>query len=144
MYALVSHDHPLAVRQFVTTDDLTSERVLVLSQGSSRQLLYQDVMGVRKPRRVVESFNPDTLLMLAQSGQGVAVVTDTVALRDFSGKVVPLLNDGHQVGQTAIGAWPVNRKLSEPARKFLHFLKQWGANRVTDGYLPWQEPNIAV
>ncbi len=143
MYVLVSHDHAFANRPFVTTEDLTNERVLILSQGHSPRLLYQDAMGDRKPRRVVESHNPDTLLMLAQSGQGVAVVTDSVELRDFSGKVVPLLHDGHQVSQTAIGAWPVNRRLYAPAKRFLHFLKQQGANRVTDGYLPWLDP-IAI
>jgi DNA-binding transcriptional LysR family regulator len=139
MYALVSQDHPLATREYVTTQELTSERILILSQGTSPRLLYQDVMGARKPRRLVESYNPETLLMLAQNGLGIAVVTDTVTLDGFKGRAIPLLHDGHHVSQTAIAAWPVNRRLSASAKLFLQFLKTEGGQRKTEGYLPWHQ-----
>jgi DNA-binding transcriptional LysR family regulator len=143
MYCLVSPDHPFADCDYVTTEDLTSERVLILSQGHSPRLLYQDVMGDRKPRAVVENHNPETLLMMAQGGLGVAVVTDTVDMRDFTGKAIPLLRDGQQVSQTAIAAWQVKRRLSPSAKKFLQFLKDEGARRRTRGYLPWLD-SIAI
>jgi len=143
MYALVSPDHRFADHEYVTTDDLAGERVMILSQGNSPHLLYQDVTGAQKPRRLVESYNPDTLLMLAQNGLGVAVVTDTVKLGNFNGHALPIVQDGRQVGETAIAAWPVNRKLSPSAKIFLQFLKEEGARRDTGGYLPWRA-SIAI
>jgi DNA-binding transcriptional LysR family regulator len=141
MYALVSADHRFANRDYVTIEELTTERLLILNQGSSPHLLYQDVMGTRKPRRLLESYNPETLVMLAENGLGVALVTDTVKLGDFKGRAIPLVHEGHQVGQTAIAAWSVSRRLSRSARAFVQFLKSEGSRRTTEGYSPLPEPH---
>jgi DNA-binding transcriptional LysR family regulator len=124
LYALMYPEHPLARSAQVELDDLLNDQLLLLSTGKSSQLLYAGVIEGQRPRRVVESQNPETLLTLAEAGLGVAVFSDSVDFSHHKVAAVPFMRDGARLGSTTYAAWPKGRHVSAPALRFLDFVRR--------------------
>ena len=124
LFALMHPGHPLARRDYVELDDLLNEQLLLLSAGKASQLLYGGFIEGQRPRRVIESQNPETLLTMAEGGLGIAVLSDTVTFGDYRISAVPFVQDGVQLGSTTYAAWPKGRHISAEAGRFLDFLGQ--------------------
>lgn len=91
--------------------ELAGDMLLLLKRGfMTRDLFDQAVSqaGVR-PRALLESGSPHSLLALAQAGHGIAVVSSTVALRPGIDHAVPLLWQGRRIGRRVSAVWNPQR-----------------------------------
>jgi len=146
VYALVPPLHPWATKEYVTLQDLTHERLLLLSGGRPPQLLFEITYQVSgfQPRLVFESHNIETLLMLAESRFGVTLMTDTVPFNQYRLRAIPLVHNGKQLQAKLIVAWHSRRPLSEASKKFIDVLRSQVAHRKTEGYTPWRPAPVNV
>lgn len=146
VYALVSPQHPLAAKEYVTLQDLTRERLLLLSGGRPAQSLFETTYQVSgfQPQSVFESHNIETLLMLAESKFGITLMTDTVPFSEYRLRAVPLVHNGEQLQAKLIVAWHGRRHLSAVSERFIDVLKEQMAYRKTDGYMPWNPARVNV
>ena len=72
-----------------------------------------------KPRVVFESAAPHTVMALAASGQGVAIVPSTVQIPRGPLRAIPLVQSGAPVGRWLCVIWDRQRFLAPYAEKFV-------------------------
>lgn len=83
LWAAVSHDHPLAQRDEVTSSDLAGQRLLTLDTGHR---LARIVYGIASQNGAIvsndyEGTSLDSVLLMAATGAGVAIIPDLFARR---------------------------------------------------------------
>lgn len=141
LYALVAPTHPLAASEFLTVDDLAHERLLMIGARHTAQIFYQVSFQMVRldPRSIVESYDPDTILMLAENSFGVALLPDSIPFAGYKLKALPLVHAGHQLQTTSMIAWHCRRPPSESCRRFINTLKAQVELRKLTGYVPWEQ-----
>jgi DNA-binding transcriptional LysR family regulator len=118
---VVSPTHRLRQSSTVDVTELRHESVLLLRQGfGTRDVFDSACRDARvRPRIALESGDPQSLVALAESGRGVAVVPSTVL---FSGRDVhaaPILSAGTSVGIWGSIVWDPRRFLPVYAKAFI-------------------------
>jgi DNA-binding transcriptional LysR family regulator len=128
-YALVSPTHPLAERDFISTDELPEQHLLLLKSGASAQLMYEFFfhLNIPRPTSVFESHLPETLLSAAEIGLGVALLTDTTPFDGYNLRTIPVLHKGQHIEVRRVVAWHRGRKLSDVTQAFVQVLKEQAA-----------------
>lgn len=72
-----------------------------------------------RPRTVLESAAPDSLITLAGAGHGIAVVPSTVRFVWERIRVAPIVQDGKSLGWWAAVAWDPHRNLPSYSESFI-------------------------
>jgi LysR family transcriptional regulator, cyn operon transcriptional activator len=75
-----------------------------------------------RPRVVLESAAPDSLVTLARAGHGIAVVPSTVHFASKRIQVAPIVQDGKSLGWWAAVAWDPRRSLPIYSERFIEGL----------------------
>ena len=75
-----------------------------------------------KPRSLIESAVPQTLLALARDGHGIALVPSPVTVPQTGVRAMPLVYRGASIGRWAVLAWDPRRGLARHALTFIHEL----------------------
>jgi LysR family cyn operon transcriptional activator len=75
-----------------------------------------------RPRVLLESRVPHTIIALAAEGHGVAVVPSTVAIRDERVRGAPLTQRGSAIGRWLTIGWDPQRFLARYAERFVEEL----------------------
>jgi LysR family cyn operon transcriptional activator len=111
-------------RSTVEVVELAEEPLLLLSQDFGTRQLFDAACRIThlRPRCVLESAEPHSLVSLAEAGHGIAVVPSTVRFTSRKTRIMPILQDGKSLGTWSTVSWNVRRSLPVYAAGFVEEL----------------------
>ena len=117
--AVVSPRHRFANSKKLELTELAKEPLLLLRRDFASRGWFDAACNVAhiKPRVVLESAAPHTLLALARTGHGVAIVPSNVVI-PRGVRALPIVNHGAPIGRWTVVAWDPQRFLSSYAKAF--------------------------
>jgi len=121
LLAVLPKGHRLSRRALLDIMDLAPEDLLLLGVSfASRAWFYDACQTARvKPRVLLESASPQTLIALAAGRYGVAVVPAGVLIPRAKVCAVPLVLRGAPIGEWMVVAWDSQRFLAPYAKWFV-------------------------
>jgi LysR family cyn operon transcriptional activator len=139
LFALVSIRHPLASRPFVTVQELSHENLLLHKTSETTRLTRNLLLHIPDIRAsaVLESDLSENLLRAAELQLGIAVVTDSLEYSSYALRAIPIHDGDNQVSFQVVAAWDAQRNLPGPTHDLIALLKEFGAHRPANGYVPW-------
>jgi DNA-binding transcriptional LysR family regulator len=119
--AVVASSHPFARRASVEVVDLADEPVLLLQRSFASRGWFEAACHNAdiSPPIVLESGAPATLLALARSGDGTAIVPSNVSIPREGVKAMPLTYRGMPIGRWVLVVWDSRRFLPPFAQHFV-------------------------
>jgi DNA-binding transcriptional LysR family regulator len=119
--------HRLARRPLLEIAELEDEPLLVLQRGFASREWFDiacDIAHIR-PRVLLESAAPHTLVALAATKYAIAILPSNARVPRDSVRPVPLVHRGTSIGRWAHIAWDPQRFLAPYAE---HFVTELGAH----------------
>ena len=118
--AVLPSKHRLARRRALDVAELAEEPFLLLHRSFGSREWFDSACNVAhiRPRVLLESAAPHTLIALANVGYGIAVVPSTV-LVSVGVRAVPLVQRGTPIGKWFSIAWDPQRVLAAYAEQFV-------------------------
>jgi DNA-binding transcriptional LysR family regulator len=119
--AVVSRRHRFAKNRKLELTELAKESLLLLRRDYASRGWFEAACNVAhiKPRVVLESAAPHTLLALARTGDDVAIVPSNVAIPARAVHAIPIVHRGVPLGRWTVVAWDPQRFLSPYAEAFI-------------------------
>ena len=113
--------HRLARRRVLEIADLAEEPLLLLRRDFGSREWFDAACSVAhiQPRVLLESSAPHTLISLAATGYGVAIVPSNAQVPRGAVRAVPLVHHGASIGKWAIIAWDPERFVPPYAAQFV-------------------------
>jgi LysR family cyn operon transcriptional activator len=144
VFAVLPKTHRLAHRAMVEVSELASDPLLVLGRGFASRGWFEAACHVAhvRPRIVLESAAPHTLVALASAGHGIAVVPSVVSIPGKAVRAVPLVHRGISIGRWATVAWDAQRFLTPYAERFVHDLTAYCAQKYPGRALARRAPPL--
>jgi DNA-binding transcriptional LysR family regulator len=111
--AALSPKHRLARQSLLEITQLAEEPLLLLGREFGMRSWFEAACDVAhvKPRVLMESVAPHTLMALATEGYGVAVVPSDVRPQQDTLRIRPIVHRGAPVGRWAVVTWNPRRFL---------------------------------
>ena len=127
LIAILPVDHPKARRRVLDIVQLADEPLLLLGRGFASRTWFDAACRAAQiePQVLLESAAPHTLIALARTGYGVAVVPSSVRIYREAVHVAPLVHRGAALGKWAVAAWDAQRLLPPYAERFVHELETY-------------------
>ena len=124
LLAVLSKAHPLRRRTVLDVKELADRPLLLQIRGfASREWFYAACQVAHmRPQVVLESAAPQTLIALAASGYGIAVVPSAVLIPRGKVLALPLVYRGVPIGRWRRVAWNAQRFLPPYAHWFVEEL----------------------
>ena len=121
--AVLSGKHRLSRRRALDVADLADEPLLLLHRSFGSREWFDAACSIAhiRPRVLLESAAPHTLIALTGVGYGVAVVPSTV-LVPSGVRALPLIQRGASIGRWLTIAWDPQRLLAAYAEQFVEEL----------------------
>ena len=121
--AVLPPRHRLSRRAVIDVTELADEPLLRLGSSFASHGWFEAACQVAhiRPRVILESVAPQTLIALARAGHGVAVVASPVRI-PRGGRAAVLVHRGVSIGRWAVGAWDPQRFLPPYAVQFVEEL----------------------
>jgi DNA-binding transcriptional LysR family regulator len=118
--AVMSKKHPLSRRRALDVAELADKPLLLLNRTFGSREWFDSACNVARirPRVLLESAAPHTLVALAGMDYGIAVVPSNVAL-PASVRALPLIQRGASIGRWLTVAWDPRRMLAAYAEQFV-------------------------
>jgi DNA-binding transcriptional LysR family regulator len=119
--AVMSKEHRLGERRMIDIAELADEPLLLLHRTfASRGWVDAacDSAHVR-PRIILESGSPHTIIALAAAGHGIAIIPSTITIPRANVRTVPLTHGSAVVGGWLTIAWDAHRFLAPFAERFV-------------------------
>ena len=118
--AVLPSKHRFARRRALDVAELVDESLLLLHRSFGSREWFDSACNVAhiRPRVLLESAAPHTLIALADVGYGIAVVPSTVVV-PASLRAVPLVQQGAPIGRWFGIAWDPQRLLAAYAEQFV-------------------------
>jgi DNA-binding transcriptional LysR family regulator len=103
--------HRLSSRAVLDVTELADEPLLRLNASFASHGWFEAACHVAhmRPRVLLESGAPQTLIALAQAGHGVAVVPSPVRIPRAGVRAAVVLHRGVSIGRWAVAAWDTQR-----------------------------------
>jgi LysR family cyn operon transcriptional activator len=122
--AVVSPKHHLAGKKVLEVMELADESLLLLRREYASRGWFDAACHAAhiKPRVILESTAPHTLLALARTGNDVAIVPSNVRIPPRSVRASPLVHHGVSIGRWMTIAWHRQRYLAPYAEQFIREL----------------------
>ena len=122
--AVLPQGHRLSRRAVLDMTDLADEPLLRLSSSFASHGWFEAVCQVAhiRPRVLLESVVPQTLIALARTGHGVAVVPSPVRIPRAGVRAAVVVHRGVSIGRWAVAAWDSQRFLPPYAVQFVEEL----------------------
>jgi DNA-binding transcriptional LysR family regulator len=119
--AVLAKTHKLARRRTLDVAELADERLLLLRGGFASRDWFEAACSVAhvRPRVLLESAAPHTVIALAGSGYGIAIVPSTVQIPQERVSAVALVQRGAPIGRWVRIAWDPQRSLAPYAQRFV-------------------------
>ena len=122
--AALSPGHPLGRRATLEVADLADAPLLLLRREFGSRDWFEAAchMADIRPRVLLESGAPHTLVALAATGYGIAILPSNARVPPGLVRAVPLVHRGASVGRWAHIAWDPHRFLAPYAEQFVSAL----------------------
>jgi DNA-binding transcriptional LysR family regulator len=122
--AALPRNHPFRFRKSLEVSQLADEQLLLLRKDFMTRTLFDGACQIAHitPRVLIESASPQCLLTLVQGGLGIAVVPSTLRLGRGHPPVVPLTQNGRQLGRWMQALWDPRRYASPLVQQFIEEL----------------------
>jgi LysR family transcriptional regulator, cyn operon transcriptional activator len=119
--AILPQRHRLSRFEVLDVMELADETVLRLTSSFASHRWFEAACQVAhvRPRVLLESVAPQTLIALAQAGHGIAVVPSTVRIPRAGVRVATVVHRGVPIGQWTAAAWEPQRFLPRFAEAFI-------------------------
>jgi LysR family cyn operon transcriptional activator len=119
--ALLPQGHRLSRRKVLDVTELADEPLLRLNASFASHGWFEAACKVAhiRPRVLVESVAPQTLIALARAGHGVAVVPSPVRIPRAGVRAALLMHRGVSIGRWTVAAWDPQRFLAPYAVQFI-------------------------
>jgi DNA-binding transcriptional LysR family regulator len=121
LLAVMADTHRLSRRATLDITELMDDPLLLLGRGfASREWFYATCQVAQiRPRVMLESSAPQTVIALAERGYGVAVVPSMVRIPPGKIRVVPVLHRRVPLGRWMMVCWNPQRFLAPYAQQFV-------------------------
>lgn len=142
--AVLPQTHRLSRRKTLDIAELTDEPLLLAGRGFAyREWFYAACHAAHiRPRVLLESAAPQTLVALAAAGHGIAVVTSSVLIPRSKVRAVPLLHRRTPIGGWSVIAWDPQRFLAPYAEQFVEELVAYTRRRYPNRRLLQRAPPV--
>jgi LysR family cyn operon transcriptional activator len=122
--AVVAQGHRLSRRSVLDITELVDEPLLRLNSTFASHGWFEAACQVAhiRPRVLLESVAPQTLIALARAGHGVAVVPSPVRIPRTGVRAAVLVHRGVSIGRWTVAAWESRRFLPPYAVQFVEEL----------------------
>jgi LysR family cyn operon transcriptional activator len=119
--AVLPQGHSLSRRTTLDVTELADELLLRLAPGFASHGWFEAACQVAhvRPRVLLESVAPQTLIALAQAGHGIALVPSPVRIPRTGVRVAVVMHREVPLGQWTVAAWDPQRYLAPYASKFI-------------------------
>ncbi|HXW42271.1 MAG TPA: LysR family transcriptional regulator [Xanthobacteraceae bacterium] len=119
--AVMPNGHKLGSRRIIEVAELADQPLLLLRSEFASRAWFETAcrLGRIRPRVLLESGAPHTVIALAAAGYGIAVVPSTVVIPAGRVRGIPLIQRGAAVGRWLRIAWQPERFLSVFAQRFI-------------------------
>lgn len=119
--AVLPQGHSLSRRTTLDVTELADELLLRLTPGFASHGWFEAACQVAhvRPRVLLESVAPQTLIALAQAGHGIAVVPSPVQIPRTGVGVAVVVHRKLPLGLWTVAAWDPQRYLAPYASKFI-------------------------
>lgn len=119
--AVVPATHALARRTTLEISELTDHPLLLLRRDYASRGWFDAACHEAhiKPKVLLESAAPHTLLALARTGRGIALVPSNVSIAQDAVQALPLVRRRTPIGRWAIAAWDSRRFLPPYGKLFI-------------------------
>jgi DNA-binding transcriptional LysR family regulator len=126
--AVMPKTHKLARRATLDIAQLADEPLLLLTRASQARGWIDAAFGIVHIRPMVrmESAVPHTLIALAGSGHGIAVIPSNMLVPLTGVRVLPLMLRGAPIGRWSAVCWDAQRYLAPYAQDFIDELVAYG------------------
>jgi DNA-binding transcriptional LysR family regulator len=123
VFAVLPKKHRLARRAMLDVTALADDRLMV-GAGFASRVWFEAACQVAhvKPRIVLESAAPHSLIALVKAGYGVAILPSPASMPREAVRAVPLVHRGTPIGRWAQVAWDRRRVLTPYAQAFVESL----------------------
>jgi LysR family transcriptional regulator, cyn operon transcriptional activator len=121
LLAVLPEGHRLSRRSSLEVAELDSEPLLLLSPGFASRAWFEAACQIAhvRGRVVVESGAPQTIIALARTGRGIAIVPSPVRIPRDGVRITPLLHRGASIGRWTVAAWDPRRFFAPYAELFV-------------------------
>lgn len=136
--AVLPKSHRLGRGATLEIGGLADEPLLVTRRDFASREWFDAACQVAhmRPRLLLESGAPSTLVALAQAGHGIAIVPSSVKIPQGSLRVLPLVQRGAPIGRWLSLAWDPRRFLAPYAKQFVDELVAYARRAsVKPGYI---------
>ena len=122
--AVLPQGHRLSRRAVLDVTELADEPLLRLGSSFASHGWFEAACQVAhiRPRVLLESVAPQTLIALARTGHGVAVVPSPVRIPRAGVRAAVVVHRGVSIGRWAVAAWDSQRFLPPYAVQFVEEL----------------------
>jgi DNA-binding transcriptional LysR family regulator len=122
--AVVSAKHRLSRRVAIEVTELSDEPLMLLRGGFASRDWFETACRIAhlRPRVLLESAAPHTVMALAGDDYGVAIIPSTVRIPRGRIRAVPVTQRGAALGRWLRIAWDPQRFLAPYAERFVHEL----------------------
>jgi DNA-binding transcriptional LysR family regulator len=119
--AALSPNHPRARQAVLEIADLADEPLLLLRRDFGSREWFDAACSVAhiRPRVLLESAAPHTLIALAATGYGIAIIPSNAQVPRGTVRAMPLVHRGASVGRWAMIAWDALRFLAPYGEQFV-------------------------
>jgi len=120
MVAVVPRDHQLARRAALDVADLVDEPLLRLGPGFASHAWFDTACRIERirPRVLLESITPHSLIALARTGFGIALINSVVPIPRERIHAAVIMHKGTPIGRWTMVAWSRQRFLPPYAEQF--------------------------
>lgn len=124
LVAVLRDTHRLARRSVIEMAELAEEPLLVLREGFGSRAWFDAACEVAHivPRLLLQSMVAQTIIELAATGYGIAIVPSTARFPESAARVRPLVHRGESIGRWQMVAWHPGRFLAPYAEQFVEEL----------------------
>jgi LysR family cyn operon transcriptional activator len=147
--AVVAPSHPLGRRSSVDVSELADEPMLLLHRSFGSRGWFDAACHNAdvSPPIVLESGAPHTLMALAASGEGVAIVPSNVSIPRQGVKAMSVTYRGTPIGRWVLVAWDSRRFFPPFAQHFVdelvaHVRRDYPNRELTKRMPPLQRPKL--
>ena len=121
LVAALSPKHPLARRATLEVAELAGQPLLLLQSGFGSRAWFDVACQTAniRPRVLLESAAPHTVVALAATDYGIAILPSNASVPAGVARAVPLVHRGASVGKWQVMAWDPRRFLAPYAEQFV-------------------------
>ena len=144
LVAVLRDSHRLARRALIEIAELAEEPLLVLREGFGSRAWFDAACEVAHivPRLLLQSVVAQTIIELAATGYGIAIVPSTARFPQSTARVRPLVHRGASIGRWQMVAWHPDRFLAPYAEQFVDELVAYAVGAYPGRQLMRRAPSL--